>query len=465
VNRTRILIVDGDAAERGDLRALLVQRGHEVAEADEVAEALGRLAGSDAVVAAASLPDGSAAALMARARAAGSDAALVVACAPGRMEGAVEAMRAGADGCLAVPADGELASAVLEKALEARRLRRERRDLREQARVRAALVGSASELQAAHDVLRRVAPTRATVLVLGESGTGKSLVAQALHEASPRRDGPFVRVRCAAPSETMLQSHLFGHEKGAFAGAEGRVEGRLAAADGGTLHLAEIESLSPASQVRLLRLLQQGEFERVGGRETLRADVRVVASTRRDLAEEVRAGHFRDDLYYRLDVVTVTMPPLRARKGDLPALAEHFLDLYRRREGKEVRGLTPGALSALFAHDWPGNVRELESVIEHAVRVCPGALVGPEDLSPVLRGARPEERTASSLIPGAALFEIEREAILRTLEQVGGSTARAAEVLGISVRKIQYRLKEYRTGHPQGARSRPVLLAAGDQGG
>jgi DNA-binding NtrC family response regulator len=464
VKQARILIVSGDAAARGGLRSMLVQRGHEVAESDEVADALGRLAGSDAVVVAPSLRDGSAAALVTRARAAGSDAAFVVACAPGEMGRAVEVLRAGADGCLAGPADGELASAVLERALEARRLRRERGELREQARARALLVGGASELQVVQDVLRRVAPTKATVLILGESGTGKSVVAQALHEASPRRDGPFVRARCAALSQTMLESYLFGHEKGAFAGAEGRAEGRLAAADGGTLHLAEVESLSPASQVRLLRLLQQGEFERVGGRETLRADVRVVASTRRDLAEEVRAGRFRDDLYYRLNVVAVTMPPLRARKGDLPALASHFLDLCRRREGKEVRGFTPGALSALFAYDWPGNVRELENVVERAVRTCAGTLVGPEDLSPVLHGARPEERTASSLIPGATLFEIEREAILRTLEQVGGSTARAAEVLGISVRKIQYRLKEYRTGHPQGARYRPALLAAGDQG-
>ncbi|HET6923770.1 MAG TPA: sigma-54 dependent transcriptional regulator [Anaeromyxobacteraceae bacterium] len=460
MGNARILIVDGNAAARGGLRSMLARRGHEVAEAEDVAGALGRLGGSDAVVVAPALRDGSAAVLVARARAAGSNAAFVVACAVGETGRAVEALRAGADGCLAGPADGELASAVLERALEARRLRRERGELREQARAGAVLVGGAPQLLAVQDVIRRAAPTKATVLILGESGTGKSVAAQALHEASPRRDGPFVRAGCAALSRIMVESDLFGHEKGAFAGAEGRADGRVAAADGGTLHLAAVESLSPASQVRLLRLLQQGEFERVGGRETLRADVRVVASTRRDLAEEVRAGRFRDDLYYRLSVVAVTMPPLRARKGDLPALAGHFLDRCRRREGKEVRGFTPGALSALFAHDWPGNVRELENVVEGAVRACAATLVGPEDLSPVLHGARPEEQTSSSLIPGATLFEIEREAILRTLGQVGGSTARAAEVLGISVRKIQYRLKEYRTGHPRGARDGQVLLAS-----
>ncbi len=366
-------------------------------------------------------------------------------------------VRAGADG-VAAPPEGELLQAVLERALETRRLGRERAELREQARARAALVGGAAEMQAVQDVIRRVAPTKATVLLVGETGTGKSVAAQALHEASPRRDGPFVRVSCAALSETMLESHLFGCEKGAFAGTEWRTDGRLAAADGGPLLLADVESLSPASQVRVLRLLQHGEYERVGGSETLRADVRVVASTRRDLADEVRAGRFRDDLYYRLSVVTVAMPPLRARKGDLPALAGHFLAQAARREGKTIHGFTPGALSALFAYDWPGNGRELENVVERAARACQGGSIAAEDLSPVLHAAHPEERSASNLIPGATLFEIEREAILRTLEQVGGSTTRAAEVLGISVRKIQYRLKEYRAGLPgRRARSSPPL--------
>lgn len=465
MKHARILIVDRDAAARGRLRSALAERGHEVAEADAVGDALGRLAGFEAVMAAPSFHDGTAATLVAGARAAGSDAALVVTCGMGEEGQAWEAIRAGADGCLAAP-EAELASAVLERALESRGLRREHGELRERALARAALVGSAPELQAIREVLRRVAPTKATVLVLGESGAGKSVVAEALHEASPRRAGPFVRVSCAARSDTLLASDLFGHEKGAFAGADRRADGRLAAADGGTVHLAEVDALAPASQVRLLRLLQHGEYERLGGHEALRADVRVVASTRRDLAEEVRAGRFRDDLYYRLNVVTVAMPPLRARKGDLPALASHFLDLAVRREGKEMRGFTPGALSALFAYDWPGNARELEDVVERAARACAGTMIAPEDLPPVLHGAHAEERTASSLIPGATLFEIEREAILRTLDQAGGSTTRAAEVLGISVRKIQYRLKEYRTGHPQGARYRPVLLAAGgDQSG
>jgi DNA-binding NtrC family response regulator len=200
--------------------------------------------------------------------------------------------------------------------------------------------------------------------------------------------------------------------------------------------------------VKLLRVLQQGEYERVGGARTLRVDVRVVASTRVDLGEEVRAGRFRDDLYYRLNVVSLALPPLRSRKGDIPALAAHFLAVHGKALGKTLRGITPGALSALFAYEWPGNVRELENAVASAALACRGDLVGIDDLPTVLRGARPDEGAGSALIPGASLFEIEREAILRTLDAVGGSTARAAEVLGVSVRKVQYRLKEYRTGQP-----------------
>ena len=447
---------------RSALRSTLVQRQYEVVEADGVAAALDDLERCDAAVVSALLRDGNAATLVARACAAGREATLVVAAGPEEMGRALEALRAGAHACLALPAKADAAWAVLERAMEARRLRRERGELREQARARAVLVGDAPDLQAARDLVRRAGPTKATVLVVGESGTGKSTAAQALHEASPRRDRPFVRVSCAAVSQTMLESQLFGHEKDAFAGAEARVDGRLAAADGGTLHLAEVEKLAPAAQTRLLRFLQQGEFERLGGHAMVRSDVRVVASTRRDLASEVRAGRFRGDLYYRLGVVTVALPPLRARKGDLPALANHFLHLRSRRDRSEAADLAPGALSALFAHDWPGNVRELENVVEEAARACAGTRIRLEDLPPVLHGARPAERATSSLIPGATLLEIEREAILRTLEKEGGSTVRAAEVLGVSVRKIQYRLKEYRTGQPQGARQRPVLVAAGE---
>ena len=450
----RILVVDGNPAARGLLRSALAQRGQQAMEAGCLAEALEQLGeqGSTAVVVAASLPDGSAAELVRRVRARRFDVAFVVTCVRGESDAALEAMRAGAEACLAAPAHVDLAAALLEKALEKPRLRRESAELRRQALARCVLLGNAQELQAARDLLRRAAPTKATVLVVGQAGTGKSLAAEVLHQASPRRDGPLVRLSCAALSVRLLEAALFGPGRGAVARAEG-----------GTLHLAEVERLPQALQARLLRMLQQGEYQPSGRRETLPVDVRLVASTRRDLAEEVRAARFREDLYYRLSVVTVALPPLQLRRGDLPALAEHFLGIYGRRHGKAVRSLTPGALSALFAYDWPGNVRELENVMERAVRRCGGRQVGLEDLPPVLRGARAEERGASGLIPGASLFEIEREAILRALDHAGGSTARAAGMLGISVRKVQYRLKEYRTGRPQGARQRALLAeAAGD---
>jgi two-component system NtrC family response regulator len=253
-----------------------------------------------------------------------------------------------------------------------------------------------------------------------------------------------VRVSCAARSQVLLESELFGHEPGAFPGAALRREGCLEAAHGGTVFLHEVAHLPLGLQVKLLRVLQQGELERMGGRETLRCDVRVVASSTRDLAEAVREGRFRDDLYYRLNVVAVTLPPLRERKGDIPALVEAFLARSAAARARGVTAVSPGALSALFAHDWPGNVRELQAVVERGVARCGGRELALEHLPPALQGGAAGE--ASALVPGATLFEIEREAILRTLDRMGGSTVRAAQALGVSVRKIQYRLREYRLG-------------------
>jgi DNA-binding NtrC family response regulator len=442
--RPRILVVERDCDEAVALQAALAASGFDTGSAPTLDEAVvaARSFAPDAVLAPVEgTEDG---ATLSRGLAElGSDAAIVAVARPGRLDLAVAAMRAGADSFLVSPFDPAQAAVVLEKVLEKRRLRRDSVLLREQVRRRHAIVGSAPEVQLAQEVVRRAAPTKATVLVVGETGTGREVVAQAIHDLSPRRDRPFVRASCAALSEALLEIELFGHEPGAFAEALARSEGRFEQADGGTLFLDDVAHLPPAAQVRLLRVLQQGELERVGGREALRVDVRLVAASTRELAEEVRVGRFRDDLYYRLNVVSVTLPPLRERKGDIPALVDHFLALSAAAREKDIRAVSPGALSLLFAYEWPGNVRELEAVVDRAIAVCEGRTIGGEHLSPVLHGARPEQRAASALIPGATLFEIEREAILRTLEEVGGSTARAAEVLGVSVRKIQYRLKEY----------------------
>jgi two-component system NtrC family response regulator len=449
MNRERILILDGDQGAGAALRAALVEHGFDAVEASSCEAGLALLASVQpaVVLADAGLPGCEGGALLARLRAAQSDAAVVVTVAPDQLQVALAALRNGADAFLVRPLEPAHLAVALRQAAGTRRLRLEGQRLRERLRARLALVGAAPELAAAHELARRVAPTKATVLVVGEVGTGKQHLAQVLHELSLRRERPFLRVNCAALGEALVDSELFGHEQGAFDEADRRHLGAFERAGGGTLYLEEVGRLSPSVQVKLLRVLQEGTLERVGGRQAIPVDVRVVAGSRRDLAEEVHAGRFRDDLYYRLNVVSVALPPLRARKADIPALVSHFLEHRANAVGLPLRGVTPGVLSSLFAYDWPGNLRELEGVVRAAAERAQGAEITATDLPAVLQGVRAEDAGGSGLIPGASLFEIEREAILRTLDQVDGSTARAAEILGVSVRKIQYRLKEYRAGH------------------
>jgi two-component system NtrC family response regulator/two-component system response regulator HydG len=303
-------------------------------------------------------------------------------------------------------------------------------------------------MQAVFDTVLQVAPSRASVLITGESGTGKELVAAAIHEHSPRSKGQFVKLHCAALAETLLESELFGHERGAFTGAVARRDGRFQQADGGTLFLDEIGEISQSTQVKLLRFLQSHELERVGGNQTIKVDVRIVAATNRDLLARVREGKFREDLYYRLNVVSIDMPPLRQRPSDIPLLARHFLDRFAAANGKHITGFSDEVLHRLTRHTWPGNVRELENAIERAVVVARGDVLRPEDLSAGIVAAGTGPGGSAPAIPGASLAEIERYAILKTLEHTGGSTSKAAEMLGISTRKIQYRLQEYQDGRP-----------------
>jgi two-component system NtrC family response regulator len=449
MNRERVLIIDADQAAGAALRAALVEHGVDAVEASTCEAALALLPSVQpaVVLADAGLPGCEGAALLARLHAAPSDAAVVVTAGADGLETALAALRAGAAAYLVRPLDPAHVAVALRKAAETRRLRLDGERLRERIRGRLALVGTAPELLAVHELARRVAPTKATVLVLGEAGTGKQHLAQVLHELSPRRERPFLRVNCAALGEALVDSELFGHEQGAFEEADRRHVGAFERARGGTLYLDEVGRLSPAVQVKLLRVLQEGTLERLGGREAIPVDVRVVAGSQRDLAAEVHAGRFRDDLYYRLNVVAVALPPLRSRKADIPALVAHFLEHRGNAAGRPLRGVTPGVLSSLFAYEWPGNLRELEGVVRAAAERATGGELTAADLPPVLHGVKAEDAGSSGLIPGATLFEIEREAILRTLDQVDGSTARAAEILGVSVRKIQYRLKEYKAGH------------------
>jgi two-component system, NtrC family, response regulator len=445
----RILLVDDEQNARSALRTLLSEEGYEIREATDGEDALTLLGDfvPAIVLADVRMPRMDGLTLLKKAKEQGSDAIFLMMTAFANVESAVEAMRAGAENYLTKPVALDALLVFIQKALEKRRLARDAASLRERVHDRyrlSGMVGDAPELQAVFEVVKKAAPTKATVLILGESGTGKELIAQAVHEESPRRNQPFIKVSCAALSETLLESELFGHERGSFTGAVGRREGRFELADGGTLFLDEIGEIPPAIQVKLLRALQQREFERVGGTETLKVDVRVVAATNRDLAAEVEEGRFREELFYRLNVVTVTLPPLRRRKGDIPALVSHFIDRYGKSYGKPLRALGPGALNAILAHDWPGNVRELENAIERAVVLSRGGELTVDDLPPSLRGSHVRAPAPSSVTPGATLREMERDAILRALALVDGSTARAAKMLGISVRKVQYRLKEYR---------------------
>jgi len=310
------------------------------------------------------------------------------------------------------------------------------------------LVGESPEMIAALEVVRRVASSTASVLLLGESGTGKELFAQALHRNSPRKDRAFVRVACAALPETLLESELFAHEKGAFTGAVYARAGRFEIADRGTLFLDEIGDLTPPVQVKLLRFLEEHEFERVGGNKTMRVDVRIVAATNRDLTAKIADGSFREDLYYRLNVIEIHVPSLRERRSDIPLLARHFLATFARANLKAVDRFSDEAMTLLMEHRWPGNVRELENAVERAVVLASGPVLT-DELFPALAPhgaapAAPSHAIEGCRIPGSALAEIEREAILRTLESVDGSTIRAARILRISPRKIQYKIREYR---------------------
>ena len=447
--KERVLLVDDEENARSALRTLLTDEGYVVSEAADGEQALAviRDTAPAVVLADVRMPRMDGLTLLRKAKDEGSDATFVILTAFANVESAVEAMRAGAENYLVKPVSFEALRVSIHKALEKRQLARDAANLRERVRERfrvGKLIGDAPELQAVLEVVRKAAPTHATVLILGESGTGKELIAQALHEESPRHDKPFVKVSCAALTETLLESELFGHERGSFTGAVGRKEGRFELADGGTIFLDEIGDISLPTQVKLLRALQQREFERVGGTETIKVDVRVIAATNRDLAAEVKAGHFREELYYRLNVVTVTLPPLRRRKGDIPALVTHFLQKASEAYGKEIRSLGPGVLNALLAHDWPGNVRELENAVERAVVLAKDRELTLDDLPPFLAGAHLQPPSPSTVVPGATLEQMERDAIVRTLALAGGSTRKAAEMLGISVRKVQYRLKEYR---------------------
>jgi len=502
---TRILIVDDKEMMRDSVGATLSRRGHQVVAASSGRAAIDKLAARrvDAVVTDLQMPGMDGLELLEEIRRLDEDLPVVVMTAFGSIETAVHAMKQGAWDYVTKPFSGDELAVTVERAIEHRALRRENQVLKAQVRrggepeaETRAMVGSGSRMGALRDQLERIADSHGTVLVTGESGSGKEVAARWIHEHSPRRDGPFLAINCAALSTSLLESELFGHEKGAFTGADKLRKGRFELADGGTLLLDEISEIAPAIQAKLLRVLQEQAFERVGSSRSMKVDVRVIATSNRSLPAEVRRGSFREDLYYRLNVLPVEMPPLRERTEDLPELVDHFLGLVAAREGRPAPRVDPLALELLARYAWPGNVRELQNVCERAAVLTRGEAVPASLIAPWL-GARP---LSGSAVPGSpveieagdrvaetplrhgapgsfveakpdaeaagvatadgaagasiptivcdgeqvTLDEIEREVIVQTLLSNGGHRVRSAKALGIGVRTLGLKLKKWK---------------------
>jgi nitrogen regulation protein NR(I) len=454
-----VLIVDDEPNIRRVLAAMLKREGYETTAAADGEQALAVLqrtpvdvVGSDLV-----MPRIGGLELLREVRARHPDVPVIMITAHGTVDTAVEAMKAGAFDYIAKPFEQEELKKVIAKASRAREL--EQVHVHPAEGERPPLVGQSPAMRSVYELIAKVADSPSTVLITGESGTGKELVAQALHRGSARRDQPLIKVNCAAIPKDLVESELFGYEKGAFTGAVGSKPGRFELADGGTLFLDEIGEIPVEMQVKLLRALQESEFERVGGIKTLRVDVRLIAATNRDLKSLIAEGRFREDLYYRLAVVPVALPPLRERKEDIPALVQHFIEKYDRRLGKRVERVDDEALEVLMRYAWPGNIRELENLMERSVLFADGPVIGADALPDGLR-----ERPAGAPVPIAAVgplgaiasptgasmkeivrqaqAELERELIARALEETGGNVTRAAKRLQISRKSLQVKMKE-----------------------
>jgi len=441
-----LLIVDDEKTTREGLRAALEER-YDVYIAEDAKAAMNLLESEnfDVMLTDFRLPNEDGMNLIARAKSLPKPPICILMTAYGSEELAVDAMKRGADDYIA---KGRLQIDELEmriaRSLKQQNLEVENVSLRKQLDAKFGLeniVGQSPAMAEIFDIVRQVAPTRATVLVLGESGTGKELIAKAVHQLSPRAKQPFVTVHCAALAPTLLESELFGHEKGAFTGAHERRIGRFEQAQGGTLFLDEIGEIDATVQVKLLRFLGERTFERVGSNKTLSADVRLVAATNKNLEELVKAGKFREDLFFRLRVVEIELPPLRERPGDIPLLAQSFLREFAKENGKALNDFTADALEALMNHAWPGNVRELRTAIEHAVVLCRGERISLRDLPPGVRGGGGDTR----LLQGKALTvkDAEKELITRALKETDGNRTRAAQKIGMSRRTFHRKLHEY----------------------
>jgi len=445
---TRILVVDDETNIRTALAKILEKAGYAVEAAESGDAALGVLqdATVDLVVTDLKMVGASGMEVLQAAKRLHPDSEVILLTAYGTVESAVEAMKTGAYDYITKPVEPERLTLVVAKALEYKALRQEVRQLRDQVAVKAAfehIVGRSLSMRAVYEQVRQVSPTMATVLITGESGTGKELVAHAIHSCSSRKAEPFVVLNCGALPETLLESELFGHERGAFTGALTTKLGRIEQADGGTLFLDEVSEMSAKTQVDFLRVLQEREFRRVGAGKPITVDVRFIAATNKDLAEAVKAGRFREDLYYRLAVVPITLPPLRDRPEDIPLLATVFLREFCTQYQRPEKCLSPSTLQALRDYAWPGNVRELRNLVERLVVTVQDRVIRPGHLpSTILTGEHPERSVTVPL--GVPLAIIEEQIIRRTLKELTSHRERAARLLGISPRALHYKIRRYR---------------------
>jgi two-component system, NtrC family, response regulator HydG len=448
-------VADDDPGLRESLERTLTREGYRVVLASDGRAALERVqaGGVDLIVTDLRMPGLTGLELLRAAKAIMPDVDVILLTAFGTVEEAVKAMKDGAYDFLTKPFRREQLIKLVDKALERRDLIEQNKALKKQLediRAKGQMIGASPAFRRMLTLVEQVADSSATILIQGESGAGKELVARTIHERSGRRAGPFVAVNCAALPETLLESELFGYEKGAFTGAVGRKEGRFELAGGGTLFLDEVGDLSLVTQPKILRVLQEGEFERLGGTRTIQVDVRIVAATNQDLAEMVKDKRFREDLYYRLNVITVRVPPLRERHEDVRLLAQHYLRVYAAKNGRKLEGFSNEALERLESYKWPGNVRELENLIERTVLLARKDRIDAEDLPEEVAGVKRPPRDAILELIGTPLAEIEQRLLDETLRITGGNKTQAAKLLGIDVRTVARKLERREDDQAEG---------------
>ena len=441
-----VLIIDDEKNIREGLAAALEMEGYTVALAADGKQGLARMVKGDIdlVITDLRMPEVSGEQVLAKVAAENPGVPVIVLTGHGSIDSAVEAMRNGAYDFLTNPLNLDQLILIVKRALESRELAIKHRELLEQLNSRKSfesIIGKSAEMQKIFATVRKAADSKASVLITGESGVGKELIANALHNLSPRRDKPLIKVHCAALSENLLESELFGHEKGAFTGAVARKRGRFELAAGGTIFLDEIGEIDQNVQIKILRVLQDKRFERVGGEETIEVDVRVIAATNRDLEKEIADGRFREDLYYRLNVVHIHVPPLRERRDDIPLLIASFLQEFAKENGKKIEGIDARARSALYKFDWPGNIRQLRNCLESAVVMCSSSVITLEDLPPSIAGSG--EDALISIPAGIPMEEAEKILIQQNLAINKGNKSKTADILGIGRKTLHRKLDEY----------------------